>query len=64
MDNTSCLEAWVLSRVTVHMSEVKVLWATIDTRPFFTFILKTQRVAIDSSCGHEQRAAQMFFLIT
>lgn len=49
MDNTSCLEAWVLSRVTVHMSEVKVLWATIDTRPFFTFILKTQRVLLTAA---------------
>lgn len=41
MDTTSCLEPWLLSKVTVHRLEVRVLWATIDTKPFFTFSLKT-----------------------
>lgn len=40
METTSCLEPWFFSRVTAHRSEVRVFWATIDTKPFFTFSLK------------------------
>lgn len=40
MDTTSCLDPWLFSRVTAHKSEVRVLWATMDTKPFFTFSLK------------------------
>lgn len=49
MDTTSCLEPWLLSKVTAHRSEVSVLWATIDTKPFFTFSLQNSLLLLDTS---------------
>lgn len=44
IDTMSWLEPWLFSRVTAQRWDIRVLWATTDTKPFFTFSLKTHIV--------------------